>query len=395
MIFSPIRVLDLELDRPIADIEGLYGYGSVRLLVRDGGFPVGTVDVPVRAGVCPADEIRTAVARAGLAPGAAPARPAPVTWPRLAVAVCTRGRPDDLALCLRHLTAVDYDTLEVLVVDNAPADDVNAVICAAYPQVRRVVEERPGLNHARNRAIAETDADILAFLDDDAVADRGWARALTAPFALNRDVAAVTGLVVPYELETAAQLHFERYGGFGCGFSRRRFDWSASGPRRHEMMECGTGANMAFRRSIFQRTGPFDPALDAGTPTGGGGDIDMFFRVLHTGGVIVYEPAALVRHVHRRDDAELRRQIASWGSGMVAVFARNAEAYPAERGPLLRLGVRGVLHNVVQLGRSLLRPPGYPRSLLLAQLRGSIAGIGRYRRARAAAGPAGREAEPR
>src|SRR5690606_12575019 len=146
MSFSPIRVLDLELDRPIADVEGLHGYGSVRLLVRDRGFPLGTIDVPVNAGVLPARAVRTAVPQSGLAAGAAPPPEEPPAWPRLTVAICTRGRPDDLALCLRHVTAVDYESLDILVVDNAPADDVNAVICAAYPNVRRVVEDRPGLN---------------------------------------------------------------------------------------------------------------------------------------------------------------------------------------------------------------------------------------------------------
>ncbi len=45
----------------------------------------------------------------------------------------------------------------------------------------------------------------------------------------------------------------------------------------------GTGANMAFRREVFDRIGPFDPALDVGTPARGGGDLEMFFRVLKHG----------------------------------------------------------------------------------------------------------------
>ena len=62
----------------------------------------------------------------------------------------------------------------------------------------------------------------------------------------------------------------------------------------------GTGANMAYRRSLFDKIGYFDPALDVGTATNGGGDLEMFFRVLKEGYVLVYEPRAVVRHRHRR-----------------------------------------------------------------------------------------------
>ena len=63
----------------------------------------------------------------------------------------------------------------------------------------------------------------------------------------------------------------------------------------------GTGANMAFRRSLFHQIGFFDPALDVGTVTNGGGDLDMFYRVIQEGHTLVYEPRAIVRHRHRRD----------------------------------------------------------------------------------------------
>ena len=57
--------------------------------------------------------------------------------------------------------------------------------------------------------------------------------------------------------------------------------------------------------SCFDRIGAFDPALDVGTPTRGGGDLEMFFRVLKDGYALVYEPRAIVRHRHRRDSLEL------------------------------------------------------------------------------------------
>ena len=72
---------------------------------------------------------------------------------------------------------------------------------------------------------------------------------------------------------------------------------------------------MAYHHSLFDRIGGFDPALDVGTVTNGGGDLEMFFRVLQEGQTLVYEPSALVRHRHRRDYAQLRTQITNFGIG--------------------------------------------------------------------------------
>jgi hypothetical protein len=145
----------------------------------------------------------------------------------------------------------------------------------------------------------------------------------------------------------------------------------------------GTGANMAFRRSLFDRIGLFDPALDVGTATNGGGDLEMFFRVLKAGHMLVYEPAAIVRHRHRREYAQLHTQLANNGIGFYAYLVRSAAAYREERGAFLRLGlwwfwwwnVRRLLLSFKPRGRK------FPRDLILAELRGCFTGLRRYTRA--------------
>src|SRR5207247_10340890 len=76
----------------------------------------------------------------------------------------------------------------------------------------------------------------------------------------------------------------------------RRYGWSGI---------AGTGANMAFRRTIFDEVGCFDPAMGPGTVTRSGDDLEMFFRIVKEGHLLVYEPRAVVRHRHRRTYAEL------------------------------------------------------------------------------------------
>jgi len=321
------------------------------------------------------------------------ARRPPVDGPPVTVAVCTRDGADRLPACLDALLALEYPAslLDLLVVDNAPVDDATAsLVRSRYPAVRYVVEPIPGLDRARNRAILESTAGIVAFTDDDVSVDPGWVEAIARIFAGEPDVDAVTGLVVPAEIDAPAQRLFEEYGGFSRGFDRRyeRVD-TVSGERaarRHGGAgRFGTGANMAFRRNIFERIGLFDIALDVGTPANGGGDLEMFFRVLKEGGTLVYEPAAIVAHRHRRTYEALRTQLANNGIGFYAYLVRSAMHYPDERAAFLRLGAWWLWWwNLRRFAQTFVSASAYPRDLVMAELRGSIAGLGRYQQSRRA-----------
>ena len=202
--------------------------------------------------------------------------------------------------------------------------------------MRYVREERQGLDFARNRALAECTTDWIAFVDDDATAHPRWAAALLDA-AARGDCVAITGPVVPAELRTAAQVRFEEHGGFGRGFAARRFTrLPASALPLYAPGACGAGCNMAFDRAFLAAVGGFDPRLDAGRRLPGGGDLDVFCRVLRAGGVLWYEPRAVVRHLHRPEIRALRRQIYDWGRGYTAFLTANFLDRPGERGMVLR-----------------------------------------------------------
>ncbi len=99
----------------------------------------------------------------------------------------------------------------------------------------------------------------------------------------------------------------------------------------------GAGANMAFARDVLERIGGFDEALDTGPPLPGGGDLDMFYRIVRSGYTLVYEPRYLVFHEHRREISDLRRQYKSWGLGMMSFVAKAYRTDPTERKKILRL----------------------------------------------------------
>ena len=404
---KPTFVCDYELSAPFDERSDLDRFGDARVLLRLHGRPLGHTRVPIISGRVDLESLERRIVRdfssrfasllaeRAITTGVLPSRLDPesllvppsngrASAPTVTVAVCTRNRTDDLARCLAALDRANYPNLDILVIDNAPdTDETAAFVRDRFPSVRYVREVRPGLDWARNRAILECRGDILAFTDDDAIVDGGWVAALARVFAISPEIMAVTGLVVPYELETEAQQVFEDYGGFGRGCTRRWFRASRNGPvalAHGGSGKFGTGANMAFRRRVFDAIGGFDPALDVGTPTNGGGDLEMFFRVLKAGHTLVYEPAAIVRHRHRRSLAELRTQIANNGVGFFAYLVRTATVFRDERLAVLRLGLWWLWWwNVRRLLRSYVRTEHVPRSLIRAELKGSLVGLGRYR----------------
>lgn len=303
----------------------------------------------------------------------------------ITVAVCTRNRAAQLSHCLDAIAALDYpsDLLDIVVVDNAPVDETTKQVVARYPGMRYVREPAPGLDRARTRAIQEARGQVIAYTDDDVSVDAGWVKAIARAFEDEPHAMAVTGLVVPDELDTPAQLLFERYGGFGRGFRRAVYrvpDGVGTVRLYGGTGRFGTGANMAFRRVFFDRHGVFDPALDVGTPANGGGDLEMFLRVLKQGYALVYEPAATVRHRHRRSYAELRTQIANNGVGFYAYLVRTARTYPEDRGAVIRLGAWWLWWwNVRRLIAGLFGRGQVPLDLVIAELKGSLAGLTRFR----------------
>jgi glycosyltransferase involved in cell wall biosynthesis len=379
----PSYVLDIELSCEITDTMVPLPYTSAFVLLRLHGRPVGKLWLPLRGGVVPAAHVRKAIAediwlneritRLALLAHLEPAPPADAL-PSWTVIICTRDRPADLRRCLEALTSGAPAGGEVLVVDNAPTTDATARVAADFP-VRYVREDRPGLNVARATGARAARGDILLYTDDDVVVDEGWVRAMLEPFS-NPRVAAVTGLTMPLELESEAQELFEVYGGFGRGFERRSFDYTQIAPAASGLV--GAGANMAVRRDLALSMGLFDAELDGGTVTQTGGDSYAFYLLLAEGYQIVYTPAALVRHRHRRDLATLRRTLAGYSVGGFAFLTRCF----VQHGDWQALDVAYQWlrsDHWAQLKKALLRRPGrLPLRFVLPQIAAVPQGILAY-----------------
>lgn len=310
-------------------------------------------------------------------------------FPSLTVAICTKDRVDNVARCLEHLLKLQTpisgkkNDFEVLVIDNAPSDEKTKELVDSLAGVRYAREPKPGLDFARNRALQEATGEILAFLDDDVTPDRQWLNGLREAWAENPDAAGFTGLVLPYELATTAQILFESRGGFRRGFEKIRYGKILP---YNPLYPCGAGifgagCNMAFRRDILLKLGGFDDALDTGAPLPGGGDLDIFYRVVRAGYPFVYEPRYLVFHQHRREYEKLRRQYWTWGLGFMAFVVKSYQTDPGKRSQLIRLIGWWIGYQLDELQKSIRGCHALPPGMILAEMWGGIVGLfGEYPR---------------
>lgn len=380
----PTKVLDLEFNHLPPAIEGLASYRYAMILLRLNGAPLGKFAIELEGPCLRREQVHEVVRKHLAYPFAYnwlnnwmgyDGRPDPQPLPSATVAVCTRDRPEDLTRCLHSLQALRQEGQQMLVVDSASKEDTTRQVADSFPGVRFVREDQPGLDRARNRALREASTEVVAFIDDDAAADPGWLHALLRNFD-DPEVLCVTGLTMPSELETEAQETFERVYPFARGFARRVYDRWLIPPARGGRV--GAGVNMALRRRVLAEIGPFDEALDAGTLTMSGGDNDMFSRILARGYRIVYDPAAVNWHRHRRTHAELLAQAYGYGAGpyaaMTALWLRERDA------AVFSLALSWLLRDQLpRLAGALLRLPGSaPVSIMLAELRGCAAGVGAY-----------------
>ncbi len=254
-------------------------------------------------------------------------------------------------------------------------------------RVRYVREDRPGPSWARNCGIKVAKGKILAFVDDDIIADPYWLAEMVKAFSISDKVACVTGLILPLELKTPAQVWCEEYGGFSKGFSQRIFDMTEHRPKEpiypYSLGRFGSGANMAFRAEVLRRIGGFDPALGGNGPARCGQDIASFFKVIVQGHQLVYVPASLVYHLHRPDYEGLRKQIYNYGVGFAAALTKGLLENPhllLDFVVKVPYGLFFVLSTRSPKNRK--KQAHYPKELTKLELKGMIYGPLAYLRSR-------------
>jgi O-antigen biosynthesis protein len=295
------------------------------------------------------------------------------------IMVPTFDRPATLRRCLTALTQqVSPRSLTFLVIDNHPQSGLTPPIVAEFPQVQLISEPQAGSSRARNAGIRAVITDIVVMVDDDVVVPPHWLELLLAP--LNQpDVCAVTGNVLPLEVETQAQKLFEVFGGLGRGWQRRIADRAWADRHRFTAVpswELGATVNAAFRTAIFRdpAIGGFHEALGGGMPTKGGEDTYFLYKVLQGGGTIVYEPTAWLWHEHRTDLSAFARQLQGYRQGHIAHHL-TAWVEEGDWRSVIQLLLWLPLYDGWRIQARLRRQIDFPLGLILREIGANFTGV--------------------
>lgn len=217
----------------------------------------------------------------------------------ISVIVCTYNRDKYIYSTLKCIAVNDlaYDEYEIIVVDNNSTDNTVSEIrriYADYPDVnlKQITEQSQGLSFARNRGIQESSGDILVFLDDDAFTDSHYLDRLSAIMNGHPEIDAFGGKIVPtFENGTSPK--------WLCKWT---YSWVSGLEMGNAMIpftrNYPIGANMGFRRKVFEKCGMFNTSLGrVGKNLAGGEEKDMFNRVRNSGFGIFYIPDIPVKHI--------------------------------------------------------------------------------------------------
>jgi len=220
----------------------------------------------------------------------------------ITVILCTRNRCQILAGALESIAdsvlpeSVEW---EVLVVDNNSNDQTPEVareFAARYPgRFRYIFEPRPGKSHAMNTGVRESRGDILAFVDDDVTVESGWLQQLTAHLH-NGDWAGAGGrILLAGAFSPPPWLAVNGPHNMG-GVLAALFD---CGDEASALDEAPYGANMAFRKEMFEKYGVFridlGPSPNPEIPRPNE-DTEFGRRLLSGGERLRYEPSAIIYH---------------------------------------------------------------------------------------------------
>ncbi|MFG6097093.1 glycosyltransferase [Leptothoe sp. ISB3NOV94-8A] len=211
--------------------------------------------------------------------------------------ICTHNRDQYLAAAIDSLLTQTLPDIEVIVVDNASTDTTAEIVQMRLsdPRLRYVYEPTLGLSTARNTGANAANGDIVAYLDDDAVASSQWLASLLEVYEKNSKVAIAGGKVTllwpPDVVQPPAWLSDDLASGLGAydlGDQVRYIKNPSLTPR---------GLNYSLRKTFLDSVGGFDVNLGrVGKNLLSNEELHMTQLALRNGWDVVYVPDALAAH---------------------------------------------------------------------------------------------------
>lgn len=240
----------------------------------------------------------------------------------ISVVICTRNRPDVLPLAVQSVLAdAPADgSVEVVVIDQSDSDASSLALAplrTTDQRLRYLRETSVGAAAARNAGAWAARGHLIAFMDDDCTSEPGWLAAIKATFAAHPDVGVIFGYVgcMDYDHAAGYVTVFEATDGL---LTHRRMLRGSS--------YWGLSANMAVRRSAWERIGPFEETLGAGTARKSGEEMDYALRAVRRGVNIYHAAQARVIHYGFRTQTQARALFIGYALGSGFVYGRHVRS---------------------------------------------------------------------
>jgi glycosyltransferase involved in cell wall biosynthesis len=226
-------------------------------------------------------------------------------YPKVSVIVPVKNGAAHIGELLDSLMQVEYekDKLEIIVVDGNSTDKTREIV-SEYP-VKLLLEERPGLNAARNTGIKNSNGEIIVFTDADCIIPEDWIKKIVENFQ-DQQVGCVGGNVIGYYDSFLSRYSDESLIPVMRIFRKREVLTSVKPPQKYP-----AGCNMALRKDALEKAELFDEGIKYGFD-----EDELVERICKIGYNMVLDPNVVVKHKHRPVLKELLRQNFSYGRGL-------------------------------------------------------------------------------
>ena len=263
--------------------------------------------------------------------------------PELSIVIPTLDRPI-LIQTLQSLVKADgFDRLDIMVAGQIADASVRKAVqelSGQYPNIRYldVSFPRGDSSEKKNAGWRAAKCDLIAFIDDDVVVARNWPEKIRASFQ-RPEVGLVSGPgLVPDDIDLMARLAGNTLASQAAGYVAARYLAGNKAPR--EIRWSGLiGCNMAYRRSVLERLGGFDPAFWPGE------EMIAAFQATHLGHKLIFQPDAILYHYPRSSFWRFCKQIYGYGATRIRLIRAGVDVELTTIIPafwVLALGVLGI-----------------------------------------------------
>lgn len=238
----------------------------------------------------------------------------------ISAVICSYNRARFIIDAIESVFNQDFDKnlMEVIVVDNNSSDNTIDLLSnykLKHPEYNfnYFIEKQQGVAHARTRCAKEAKGNFIAYLDDDSKAQKNWLKNIVDFFDNHPEVYSIGGKITPYFLTSIpnwySKYFFGLVGKFDQGVQIKELN--------RQRYPCG--ANMAFRKEVFQEIGYFNTSLGrSGTGLVATEEKDIYLRILKHGKRVFYLPDVEVMHAvesNKFDKNYVRKHSMGIGAG--------------------------------------------------------------------------------